>query len=42
MKCPEEVNPQRENNYWLPGVRGRKEWSDENVLEDSGDGRTTL
>lgn len=42
MKYAEEVNPQKENNYWLPGITGREEWSDENILEDSGDGRMTL
>ena len=42
MKRAEEVSPQKENNYWLPGIMGREEWSDENILEDSGDGRMTL
>lgn len=42
MKRAEEVNPQKENNYWLPGIMGREEWSDENILEDSGDGCMTL
>ena len=42
MKYAEEVNPQKENNYWLPGITGREDWSDENILEDSGDGCMTL
>ena len=42
VKRAEEVNPQKENNYWLPGITRREEWSDENILEDSGDGRRTL
>ena len=28
MKRAEEVSPQKENNYWLPGIMGREEWSD--------------
>ena len=42
VKRAEEVNPQNENNYWLPGITRREGWSDENILKDSGDGRRTL
>lgn len=48
-KCPEQANPETENNYWLPGY-GRQEsekygdslWGDGNILKLNSDDGCTL